>query len=303
VVAAMRDVRAVARTVRSDAGTAATTRLADPEVDDILALRSRDRDRVLAVLSRESNLGAVLVPHVIPLLAWDSVADYALVALRKVAEERIGELTDALLDPSQDDMVRRRLARVFSVAVSQRAADGLLLALDDARFDVRFQVARSLVAITESNPGIRLNAGRVYEAVQAELAVGRPVWESRRLLDGFVSESPLDEFVRDRAGQSLAHVFTMLSLVLPRQPLKIAFRSLTTGDTQLRGTALEYLENVLPPRVRQALWPFLMPPQTPAGAQQHEQTIASLLQSSASVTVRSIARDLEYRRIAGFGRA
>jgi hypothetical protein len=303
VVAAMRDVRAVARTVRSDAGTAATTRLADPEVDDILALRSRDRDRVLAVLSRESNLAAVLVPHVIPLLAWDSVADYALVALRKVAEERIGELTDALLDPSQDDMVRRRLARVFSVAVSQRAADGLLLALDDARFDVRFQVARSLVAITESNPGIRLNAGRVYEAVQAELAVGRPVWESRRLLDGFVSESPLDEFVRDRAGQSLAHVFTMLSLVLPRQPLKIAFRSLTTGDTQLRGTALEYLENVLPPRVRQALWPFLMPPQTPAGAQQHEQTIASLLQSSASVTVRSIARDLEYRRIAGFGRA
>ena len=98
-------------------------------------------------------------------------------------------------------------------------------------------------------------------------------------------------------------MFTMLSLVLPRQPLKIAFRSLTTGDTQLRGTALEYLENVLPPRVRQALWPFLMPPQTPAGAQQHEQTIASLLQSSASVTVRSIARDLEYRRIAGFGRA
>jgi HEAT repeat protein len=128
-----------------------------------------------------------------------------------VAEERAGELTDALLDPNQDDMVRRRLARVFSVAVSQRAADGLMLALDDARFDVRFQVARSLVTIVESNPNVRLNAERVYQAVQAELAVGRPVWESRRLLDGFVSESPLDEYVRDRAGQSLAHVFTLAS--------------------------------------------------------------------------------------------
>jgi hypothetical protein len=303
VVAAMKEVRAAARTVRSDAGTAATTEALDLELDDIVALRSRDRNRVLAVLSRESNLGAVLVPHVIPLLAWDPVADYALVALRKVAEERIGELTDALLDPNQDDMVRRRLARVFSVAVSQRAADGLLLALDDSRFDVRFQVARSLVAIVESNPGIHLNAERVYQVVRAELAVGRPVWESRRLLDGFVSESPLDEFVRDRAGQSLAHVFTLLSLVLPRQPLNIAFRSLTCGDTRLRGTALEYLENVLPAGVKQALWPYLLPPQTPVAGQQHERTIASLLQSSASVTVRSIARDLEYRRIAAFGRA
>jgi hypothetical protein len=190
------------------------------------------------------------------------------------------------------------------VAVSQRAADGLLLALDDSRFDVRFQVARSLVAIVESNAAIRLSAERVYQVVQAELAVGRPVWESRRLLDGFVSESPLDEFVRDRAGQSLAHVFTLLSLVLPRQPLNIAFGSLTTGNTQLRGTALEYLENVLPAGVKQALWPYLMPPQTSDGGEQHERTIASLLRSSsASVTVRSIARDLESRRIAGFGRA
>jgi len=304
VVAAMREVRAAARTVRSDRGTAAATEDRDPELDDIVALRSRERNRVLAVLSRESNLGAALVPHVIPLLAWDPVADYALVALRKVAEERIGELTDALLDPNQDDMVRRRLARVFSVAVSQRAADGLLLALDDSRFDVRFQVARSLVAIVESNAGIRLNAERVYQVVQAELAVGRPVWESRRLLDGFVSESPLDEFVRDRAGQSLAHVFTLLSLVLPRQPLNIAFGSLTTGNTQLRGTALEYLENVVPAGVKQALWPYLMPSRTSVGGEQHERTIASLLQSSsASVTVRSIARDLEHRRIAGFGRA
>jgi hypothetical protein len=189
------------------------------------------------------------------------------------------------------------------VAVSQRAADGLLVALDDVRFDVRFQVARSLVAIAESNPNVHLNAERVYQVVQAELAVGRPVWESRRLLDGFVSESPLDEYVRDRAGQSLAHVFTVLSLVLPRQPLNIAFRSLTTGDRQLQGTALEYLENVLPAGVKQALWPYLITSETPAGGQQHQQTIASLLQSSASVTVRSIARDLQYRRIAGFGRA
>ena len=54
----------------------------------------------MEVLSREDGLSAALVPHVIPLLACEPVADYAFFALRKVAEERVGELTDALLDPS-----------------------------------------------------------------------------------------------------------------------------------------------------------------------------------------------------------
>ena len=60
-----------------------------------------------------------------------------------------------------------------------------------------------------------------------------------------------------RAGQSLAHVFTLLSLVLPTAPLQIAYRGLHTDDPKLRGTALEYLEGVLPAEIRQRLWLFL----------------------------------------------
>ena len=204
----------------------------EPEVRDILGLRSRDRRRVVEVLSREDGLTAGLVPHAITLLAWDQVADHALFALRKVAEERIGQLVDALLDPNQDFAVRRRLARVFSVCVSQRAASGLMFGLDDPRFDVRFQSARSLAAIVEKNPLVQIDSAQIFAVVLREVAVGRGVWESRRLLDGSDEgnrPTTLDEFVRTRAGESLAHVFTLLSLVLPREPLQIAFRSLLYG--------------------------------------------------------------------------
>jgi hypothetical protein len=272
----------------------------DPEVRDILALRSRDRERIMEILARQEGIPAALVPHVIPLLAWDAVADHALFALRKIAEEHVGELVDALLDPNQDFAVRRRLARVFSVCVSKRAADGLMFALEDPRFDVRFQSARSLAAILDKNPRIHIDRDQIFDLVLREAAVGRPVWESRRLLDGFVSESPLDEFVRDRAGQSLAHVFTLLSLVLPREPLQIAFRSLHSEDKQLRGTALEYLEGVLPAPIRQALWPFLVRRRTAEPARPHDDVIAELLRSSQSITLTDIARSWEQRQIAGF---
>jgi hypothetical protein len=264
----------------------------DPLIQQIATLRSTDHRKAIRLLSREQGLAGPLVPHAIPLLAIDALADYALFALRKVAEEHLGQLTDALLDRNRELAVRRRLARVFSVCVSQRAAQALLAALDDERFDVRFQVARSLSAIATRNAAVAIDPARIYDVVLREVAVGLPVWQGRRLLDGFVSASPLDAFVRDRASQSLAHVFTLLSLVLPREPLQIAFRSLHSNDAHLRGTALEYLEGVLPPAVRQPLWPFLIRNRTVQDADQG-QRVVELLRSSKSVTLRGAAARFE----------
>src|SRR5262245_27639063 len=258
----------------------------DPDVRDILSLRSRNRARVADVLSKEDGIAPALVAHAITLHAWDQVADYAMFALRKVAEEHVGQLVDALLDPNQDFAIRRRLARVFSVCVSQRAASGLMFGLDDPRFDVRYQSARSLAAILEKNPRVQIDRGAIFAVVLREVAVGRGVWESRRLLDGVDAadaHSTLDEFVRTRAGESLAHVFTLLSLVLPRQPLQIAFRSLHTDNEQLQGTVLEYLDSVLPTAIRQRLRPFIEKRPMNRPARPRDEVMAELLRSNHSI--------------------
>jgi hypothetical protein len=260
--------------------------LSDPEIQEILTLRSRNRDRIVGVLQQDEGIPAALVAHVIPLLAWDPVCEDAARALRKVSEEHVGELTDALIDPNQPFAVRRRLARVFSTCVSQRAADGLVLGLEDLRFEVRFQCGRSLAAILDKNPRIRVDRDRIFDAVRREVAVGRPVWESQRLLDGADHpEQPafVDEFLKDRAGQSLAHVFTLLSVVLPTAPLQIAYRGLHTSDPGLRGTALEYLEGVLPPDIRERLWPFLGGEPAAAPPRTREAILEDLLRSNDSI--------------------
>jgi hypothetical protein len=258
----------------------------EPELRDLLSLRSRNRERVIDVLAREEGLSAGLVPHAITLLAWDQVADHALFALRKVAEEHVGQLVDALLDPNQAFAIRRRLARVFSVCVSQRAASGLMFGLADPRFDVRYQSARSLSEIVEKNPFVQIDPEHIYVVVLREVAVSRGVWESRRLLETAEESDSfptLDEFVRTRAGESLAHVFRLLSLVLPREPLQIAFRSLHTDNEQLQGTALEYLESVLPAAIRERLWPFIEGPTVKRLARPREEVMAELLRSHHSI--------------------
>jgi hypothetical protein len=265
--------------------TAQPTPALDRELESIVELRSRDRDRVLAVLRRSEDLRSALIPHVIPLLAWDAVSDDAIRALRNVAPAHVGALSDALLDPYEDFAVRRRVPRVLAVCRTQRAVDGLLLGLKDIRFEVRFQCGRALAAIAASRPDIHIDPAGIFDVVQKEVAVGRPVWEGRRLLDRLDDEgSAVDEFIKGRASQGLTHVFTILSLVLPAEPLQIALRGLFVEDQHLRGTALEYLESVLPPIVREPLWPFLEDGRrSERSARPRSEILADLVRSNHSI--------------------
>jgi hypothetical protein len=283
----------------------AITARPDTEFLALVELRSRDRTRIVRVLRTNEAVAPLLVSHVVPLLGWDAVADDAMYALRKVAESRVGEFTDALLDPEQPFAVRRRLARVFSTCRSQRAVDGLMLGLGDQRFEVRFQCGRSLAAIAQANPGFQVDRTSAFAVVEREATVSRRVWESRQLLDRVdrdEAEPFVDEVVTDRANQSMAHVFTVLSLVLPREPLRIAFRALHTDDTRLRGTALEYLELILPPEIHERLSPFLdSSGTTSGGGRSRDAVLADLLLSNDSILIN--LSDLKRRALSAAERA
>jgi hypothetical protein len=264
------------------ATAAIATAAIDPEIQDILSLRSRDREQVVRVLRHADGLPAALVPHAILLLARDTVAADALFALKKIAEERIGQLTDALIDPNQDFTVRRRVARVFSVCVSQRAVDGLMLGLDDARFEVRFQCGRSLTSIVEKNPKVRIGAEQIFAVVLEEVKVGRLVWESRRLLDGFDERdqgSLVDVFVGP-ASQSLRARLPLLARAAERAA-PVAFRSLHATICICRCTP-RVLGRLLPSPIRERL-AVSQRPLPGEDLRPRDQVLADLMRSNQSI--------------------
>ena len=258
----------------------------DPIAARAAALRSADRERVQDAL-RGEPLTPALVAQAILLLGWDEVAPAAIEALRRVAASVVGQVTDALVDPSTEFTIRRRLPRVLAVTTTPRAVEGLLAGLEDPRFEVRYQCGRALARIHDADPARLFPEERTQEAVVREVGVDRSVWEGQRLLDQSeeATNSPfVDQFLRDRANRSLEHVFTLLSLTLPRQPLIVAFRALHTSDEALRGTALEYLEGVLPETIRSSLWPFLEDGRGPRHpSRTRAEILAALMESNASV--------------------
>jgi hypothetical protein len=276
-----------APSVRSAPSTTSPAPL-PPGLARLADLESRDAGRVRRALNT-GPLTRALVPHVVPLLAWDAVARDAIAALRDAAPASVGALADHLLDPDEDFAVRRRLPLVLAAHPSARTVAALLAGLGDQRFEVRYRCGRALSRLMQADPSLTIDADLVRAAVLREVAVDRGVWESQRLLDQVDDEgwSPVaDELIRDRASRSVEHVFTMLALVLPRQPLTVAFRGLHTDDAQLRGTALEYLEATLPDDIRRALWPFLED-HRPAGtnARPTEAVLRELLESHQSIVL------------------
>lgn len=252
-----------------------------------LDLTSSNPQVVMAALA-DGPLAPGMVEGAIGLLAWDEVAPRAIQALGTVVQSETDRLLAHLLDPEEDFAIRRRLIRVLAEATGEEAFSGVLKALEDQRFEVRYRAGRALARMLSRNPGLRTPREQVIGAVLREVAVERGVWESRQLIDRSDDDwSPMEaEVLRERATRSLEHVFTLLSLILPPETIRLAFHGLHTQDAHLRGTALEYLESVLPEPVRLKLWPFLeadrRPPQrdrTP------EQALQELLASRESIVL------------------
>jgi ATP/ADP translocase len=230
------------------------------DLQQVADLRSGDPKKIEAILSEPGQLSAIAVPAVIDLLARDRVASQAMWALRKCPLPIEGQLADALLDESRDFVIRRRVPRVLKGRPGKLSVLALLEGMNDTRFEVRYRCGLALTIIRDQDPDLHIPEDRILKAIERECGLGRKVWDGLRLLDRTNPTEQtfrLDKALKGRSTRMLEHVFNLLSLLFPKEPLQLAYSGLHSDDSHLRGTALEYLENVLPATVRDRILALL----------------------------------------------
>lgn len=200
---------------------------------------------------------ACLSALVIPLLRERGLARLAVAVLQKHAAGREGVLVDALLDQREPDVVRRRIPRVLRSLGTARARDGLLVGLDDPAFSVRYYSAQSLFRLVTQHPRLSPDREQIFNLVAREAAVPHDEWERELAADEGDALATIRP-ARHRPAARLEYVFMLLSTILDPEPLELCLKAVVSGDLTLRGTALEYLENVLPARVYSTLSKHLL---------------------------------------------
>jgi hypothetical protein len=243
----------------------------DPIVATIVELRSGDLLRIRAAL-RDPPRDPLLIAALVQLLARDDMVRAVVSALATFGPRAAGEMVSALLDPNTSDIIRRRLPLALKSCPSPIARDGLIVALEEFGFEVRLRCARALLALTDEHPELMKQVPAALILVERELGAG--------------GDAPM---VRE-------HVFNLLALALEREPVRIASRAFGTDDAYMRGTALEYLETVLSPRLFAALRPVLAAPGPPPARKRPAAEVkADLIRAGMTMTVSldEVRRQLE----------
>jgi HEAT repeat protein len=208
----------------------------------------------MRALSRIKDPHPIVLHQLIEFLGDDRYAFLVMYHLRRVASARAGQIGDVLLNPWEPFSVRKRIPKVLAGSDSQRALDELLIALADSELLIRFRAAHAMSEIRANHPELHLRHERIWQLLEQELQVSREVWEQRRLSKhANLLGDDSDGLLEKPGDASLEYLFVLLGLVLPRQPVSMAFRALQTGDKHLRGTALEYLQTVLPAQAWKSL--------------------------------------------------
>jgi hypothetical protein len=181
-------------------------------------------------------------------------------------------MVSVLLDPATPDVVRRRLPLALKSCPSPIARDGLIAALERFDFECRLRCGRAVLALTDEHPELL-----------------KPVPAALGLVERALSDDGPPHLIRE-------HVFSLLALALEREPVQIAARAFGTDDAYMKGTALEYLETVLPAHLFSAVRPLLAaagsPPARPRPA---AEVRADLIRAGMTMTVSldEVRRQLE----------
>jgi len=206
---------------------------ADPVISTIVELRSGDLWRIRAAL-RDPPRDPLVIGALVQLLSRDEIVRPVVSALATFGARAAGEMVSVLLDPATPDVIRRRLPVALKSCASPLARDGLFAGLEGSSFEIRLRCGRALLALTDDNPELQRTFPDGLTLAERELGMGG-----------------IDmHMVRE-------HVFNLLALALEREPVRIAARAFTSDDAYVRGTALEYLETVLPARLFSSLRPLL----------------------------------------------
>ncbi|MFT7580045.1 MAG: ATP/ADP translocase [Myxococcota bacterium] len=204
------------------------------------ALMNAAPEAVIAALRSTNPVPRSWVGALLPRLSEDACADAVAQALTRAAPANLGALFDALGDPALPSSARLRIVGIASQVPTQRCVDELVRALDSDVFPIRFAVARALRDVATKRPSLLVPTAQLAHRVERELETIRQL-TVRSQLKADSPEAP-DVIV---AGRGFALCLLLLGHEIPEAALWRAVQALATTDRQSRGTALEYLHNVL----------------------------------------------------------
>jgi AAA family ATP:ADP antiporter len=199
-----------------------------------------------------------LAGRVIDRLGDPALAADAAEALAKFGDRIVGTLRDALVDRDMPAAARRGIPSVLQQIGSQACHTVLVESLLDPGVEVRRAIIGALNKLQDLHPTWPIDRRMLETVLGAELIGHLRSYQVLGTLDAALEDdTPVLGPLRTAMEQELERVFRLLKLLHPHQDLHSAYVGVQSTNPVVHDNALEFLENILTPQLRELLVPLL----------------------------------------------
>ncbi len=231
------------------------------EFDDQLRLLLCDEDPDVACAAFEAVAKMCkrrFVPRVLDRIADPQCTAAAVEALAQMGSRILGTLRDHFADVDVPIEVRREITAVLVRIGTPEVARVLEAHLLESDTVLRFRVISALNKLRQVHSEVAID-GQMIETVLAAEIMGH--YRSYQILgtlgQGLESEDPTVRVLRETLQQEVERIFRLLGLLYPRYDLHSAYFGIQSRDPVVHDNALEFLDNVLKPQLRNMLVPLM----------------------------------------------
>jgi AAA family ATP:ADP antiporter len=209
-----------------------------------------------ALQSREA------LPYLVTKLADSRLRHDVREALIQYGERIVGTLGDYLHDPAESLQVRANIPKVLSYINSQEAVNVLVRSLPRLEPFLGHRAIKALNKMRVRFPGLSFTDEAIDLAILDEL---KDYYQFGIMLNSDDMKHPgnravlrlLRQALQERMDQKLERVFRLLGLRYPPTDIYSAYNGVRSQQTHVRASAIEFLDNLLRPDIKQLLFPIL----------------------------------------------
>jgi hypothetical protein len=199
-----------------------------------------------------------LIPRVIKRLAQPAVSDVAVAVFAGMGDAVAGTLRDHLVDPDTPVEVRREIPVVLQAIATPAAQFVLLESVLDSDSIVRHRIITALNKLGQIYPDRRVDRRLIETVIGAEI-MGH--YRSHQVLSTLGAQldadtDPVVQRIKESMQQEAERIFRLLTILYPGSDMHSAYVGLATGDPVVHDNAIEFLETVLSPQLRELIVPL-----------------------------------------------
>jgi AAA family ATP:ADP antiporter len=199
-----------------------------------------------------------MIPRVIKRLAQPELTNVAVAVFAGMGDSVAGTLRDHLVDPDTPVEIRREIPAVLQAIATPAAQFVLLESVLDPDTIVRHRIITALNKLGQVFPERRVDRRLIETVLGAEIMAHYRSYQVLNTLGAKIdaADDPVVLRIKQSMQQEAERVFRLLKILYPEHDLHSAYVGLTADDPVVQDNAIEFLEAVLSPQLRELIVPL-----------------------------------------------